>query len=85
MSTLLKQGDPRVRIATVPGTNGLWQLEKHRGGSGTKADKKASPPKQHYDPWQPVRRPTTKEMAMSQMMGMEIGNDYTLSSSSRPC
>ena len=49
------------RVISAP--NGLWQAQRFAGGKGVNATSKTP----HYDPWENVGRPTSREEALKKI------------------
>jgi hypothetical protein len=59
--------DRAYRIAYM--SNGLWQLQHFSGKNGVNAIEAANPKdcRDHYDPWEAMNRPTSLEVAKTQL------------------
>ena len=54
------------RIASFPCDQ--WQYQSRRAGlKGANANKSANPPRQHFDPWYALARPTAYNVAKAQL------------------
>ena len=59
--------------------NGLWQLQQDTGMKGQNYFKgtKVEPKRDHFDRWQSIRRPMTREEAIAALNGHDTSRQQT--------